>query len=79
WAIAHLAANGDQASVAMFGGFAIYAAIALISLFARNKTPSANKPPRLTMDVVAIVGGIIVAALLVKFHGTLFGVPLVFV
>ncbi len=77
WAVAHLAANGDQASVAMFGGFAVYAVIALISMFARNKTLSGNKPPRLTMDLVAIAGGLIVAALLVKFHGTLFGMPLV--
>lgn len=77
WAVAHLASNGDQASVAMFGGFAIYAVIALISLFARNQTPTVNKPPRLAMDLAAIVGGLIVAALLVKFHGTLFGMPLV--
>ena len=77
WAIAHLSANGDQASVVMFGGFALYAVIALISSFARKKRPSVHRPPRLTMDLAAVAGGLVVAALFVKFHGALFGMPLV--
>lgn len=75
WAFAHLVANGDQASVAMFGAFALYAVIALVSSFARGKTPS-TETPRLTMDLAAIAGGLALSALLVKFHGALFGMPL---
>ena len=75
WAIAHLLSNGDLRSVVLFGGFAGYAVVDLVSVVARGKRPSTDKPPRLAMDGVAIVAGLVVAGLFTYFHATLFGVP----
>ena len=75
WAIAHLLSNGDLRSVVLFGGFAGYAVIDLVSVVARGKRPSTEKPPRLAMDGVAIVAGLVAAGLFTYFHAALFGMP----
>ena len=75
WAIAHLASNGDLRSVVLFGGFAGFAVLDLVSAVARDQRPSTDKAPRLAMDVVAIVAGLVAAGLLAVFHAALFGVP----
>ncbi len=76
WALVHLFANGESRSVVLFGGFALFAVVGTISAVARGKGPSAESKPRLTMDAAAVVGGLVVAGLLMRFHGTLFGIPL---
>ena len=76
WALAHLLANGEARSVVLFGGFAVFAVVELVSMAARAKKPPADPPPRLGMDIVAVVSGLIVAGLLARFHGALFGMPL---
>ena len=75
WAIAHLVSNGDLRSVVLFGGFAGYAVLDLVSVVARSKRPSTEKAPRLAMDGVAIVAGLVAAGLLTYFHAALFGAP----
>lgn len=75
WAIAHLLSNGDLRSVVLFGGFAGFAAIDLVSAMARDQRLSPDKAPRLTMDAVAVVAGLSAAGLLAVFHAALFGVP----
>ena len=74
WATAHLLSNGDLRSVVLFGGFAGYAVLGLVSAVARGQRLS-DKAPRLAMDGVAIVAGLVAAGLLAVFHATLFGVP----
>ena len=76
WAIAHLAANGDLRSILLFGTLAAFSVVATVSIVLRSKQSSQEKAPRWSMDAVAIVSGIVVAGLLVKFHGVLFGMPL---
>jgi len=76
WAFAHLAANGDLRSIVLFGAFAAYALVDMLSEIARGKTLVGPKPPRAAMDAAALAGGLAVAALLAYFHGALFGVPL---
>ena len=75
WAIAHLLSNGDLRSVVLFGGFAGFAAIDLVSAMARDQRLSPDKAPRLTMDAIAVVAGLSAAGLLAVFHAALFGVP----
>ena len=75
WALAHLAANGDLGSVVLFGSFAAFAVLAALSAVARGKNPPTDKAPRLAMDAAAVVGGLIAAGLLMRFHGVLFGMP----
>lgn len=76
WAIAHLAANGDLRSILLFGTLGAFSVVATVSIVLRSKQSSQEKAPRWTMDAVAIVSGVVVAGLLVKFHGVLFGMPL---
>ena len=76
WAVGHLLANGDARSVLLFGGFAAFAVVATLSAVARGKVPAGDKAPRWTMDAAAVAGGLIAAGLLMRFHATLFGMPL---
>ena len=76
WALAHLTANGDLRSILLFGTLGAFSVVATASAVLRGKQPSQDKAPRWAMDVAAIVSGVVVAGLLAKFHGTLFGMPL---
>ncbi|MDE0055831.1 MAG: NnrU family protein [Gammaproteobacteria bacterium] len=75
WAFAHLLANGELRSVVLFGGFALFAVVEIVSAVARGKVPPTEPVPRITMDIAAVVVGLIVAGLLAGLHGVLFGVP----
>ena len=75
WALAHLLSNGEARSVVLFGGFALFAAVEIVSAVARGKNPPAEPAPRTVMDIAAVIGGVIVAGLLAALHGTLFGEP----
>ena len=75
WATAHLLSNGDLRSVVLFGSFAGYAVFDIISAEVRGKRPSTEKVPRLAMDAVAVVAGLVATGLFMVFHGALFGVP----
>ena len=77
WSTAHLLSNGDLRSVVLFGSFAVFAVLDLVSVVARGKQPSTDKAPRLAMDGAAVVAGLVAAGLLTVFHGTLFGVPVI--
>ena len=77
WAIAHLAANGDLSSILLFGTLGAYSVVATLSAVLRGSEPSEGKAPRWKLDAVAFIIGIAVAGLLVKFHGVLFGMPLI--
>lgn len=76
WAAGHLLANGDARSILLFGVFAAFAVVATLSAVARGKGPADDRPPRWTMDAMAVAGGLIAAGLLMRFHATLFGMPL---
>ena len=76
WGAAHLWANGDLASMLLFGSFTLWGAIKFFSLWNLVEAP---KPTRAMMylDVVyALLGAVIYLALFV-FHGDLFGVGMV--
>ncbi|MDX1570017.1 MAG: NnrU family protein [Xanthomonadales bacterium] len=77
WAGAHLLANGDLRSILLFGSFAAYAVVDLISELARGKTLIGDKTPTARKDLMAVVGGLLVFAVFMYFHGALFGVALV--
>ena len=77
WATAHLLSNGDLRSVVLFGSFAGFAVLDFVSVEVRGKRLSTDKAPRLAMDGVAVVAGLVVAGLLTVFHGALFGVPII--
>ncbi len=73
WAVAHLAANGDLASIVLFGSFLAWAVLNRISLAKRDAPLAAAGP--IHWDIAAIVSGVVVYLLFVwQLHGWLFGV-----
>lgn len=73
WAFAHLLANGDLASLVLFGTLLAWAVYDRISLKRRNATVHSG-PVR--NDIIAVVVGLGVYALFaVKLHDVLIGVP----
>ena len=75
WGTAHLLMNGDQASVVLFGGFACYGLIAMLSANARGAELSVDALP-IRKDLVVVVAGLTVYAVIFLMHGWLFGYPL---
>lgn len=78
WAFAHLLANGDLASVLLFGSFLAYAVIDRISV-KRRAVGGGSGAPAIQLgaagDIVAVVGGLALYGLFVwKVHLWLFGV-----
>lgn len=76
WSGTHLAANGEQAAIILFGAFFAWSVILLIASFLRGDHPP-DPPKGWGGDVVAFVIGALAAALLVRFHVNLFGVGVI--
>lgn len=72
WSIGHLLANGDLASVLLFGGFLAYAAIDRVAVIPRGDPAPAVMTWR--GDVVALLAGAVVFAVVLWLHPWLFGV-----
>ena len=76
WALAHLIANGDLASIILFGSFLAYAVYDRITLKTRTpsaviETPGAGNPRN---DIIAvIVGGLFYIVFLIWLHTLLIG------
>lgn len=75
WASAHLAANGNIASMILFGSFALWAFLTLISAYARGG--SFESAGRWWADIAAIIIGLTAAGLVAWYHMQLFGVAVV--
>jgi len=78
WALAHLLANGDLASVILFGSFLAYAVYDRITLKHRRPTGlvGVEGPERPQNDAIAIVlGTVLYAVFLVWLHPLLIGAP----
>lgn len=76
WAFAHLLANGDLASMILFGAFLTWSVIDLIAV-KRGGRGAVVAQPRMAFDVVALVGGLgLYAGLLGGLHQYVAGVAL---
>lgn len=76
WALAHLLANGDLGSVLLFGSFLAFGVVDRISVKRRQSLgPLGAAPGTMTGDAIAVLGGLILYAVLLLFaHAWLFGV-----
>lgn len=75
WALGHLLANGDVASMVLFGVVLAWAVYDGISL-ARRGAPVPSAPRGFTGDALAVTGGVVLYALLAfLFHPYVIGVP----
>jgi uncharacterized membrane protein len=79
WALAHLIANGDIASIILFGSFLAFAVVDRIALKRRPRAEPSVAPDAATArrnDIIAIVGGLaFYVVFLVWLHPLLIGVP----
>jgi uncharacterized membrane protein len=73
WAFAHLLANGDRASVVLFGAFLVYSLTDMASANIRGARLSTDRQPR-TQDLKVAVVGFVAYVLLLMLHPYLFGV-----
>ncbi|MEM9734603.1 MAG: NnrU family protein [Pseudomonadota bacterium] len=72
WSATHLWGNGDSASIALFGAFFVWALLTTISSYRRPFRPA---EPKILFDGIAIVVGLVLTVLFVRFlHEWLFGV-----
>jgi uncharacterized membrane protein len=74
WAIAHLFANGDMRSLLLFGSFLLWS---LFDMWSANRRGAKlrNQPISLGYEFAVMAAGIVAYLLLARFHGALFGVP----
>jgi uncharacterized membrane protein len=72
WSGAHLLANGELASVVLFGALFVWSVVILIEVYARGGAFA--RPGRWSADIAAIVIGLGAAVLFAYFHMQLFGV-----
>lgn len=77
WAFAHLLANGDLASIVLFGSVLAWAVYDRIALKRRGNPPPVA-PRTYAGDVLAVGGGLVLyAALAYLFHPYVVGVPVI--
>lgn len=78
WAIAHLLANGDSRSVTLFSSIAVWSVISMITINRRDGTwQKASSVMPLYKELGIVVAGVVVAAIVVRFHVYLSGVALI--
>ncbi len=76
WAVAHLLANGDNRSVILFGGLAAWAVVAIFTINNRDGERELPEPVAASKDIVLVVIGAALTAVVAYFHEYLSGVPL---
>lgn len=77
WGIAHLLANGDNRSTVLFGGLAVWAAIAIFTISRREGEWTKPDAVPVTKDVVLVAIGFVLFAVVAYFHDYLSGVTLI--
>jgi uncharacterized membrane protein len=75
WGTAHLIANGDLASLILFGGFIVYAALHIGLGTANGVRPA--PAVRDGHDMLSLLAGIALFGLMTQLHPVLIGVPVV--
>jgi uncharacterized membrane protein len=75
WSFVHLIANGDLRSIILFASFGVYA---LIDIIFSKKVLTTNNTANytLTKDIIVIIIGLLVYAIIVYFHQYIAGVAI---
>jgi uncharacterized membrane protein len=71
WSLVHLLANGDARGTLLFGAFAAWALVDLVSLVTRESARAFT--PRWRADAVSVIAGLVLALVVMTFHRVLFG------
>jgi uncharacterized membrane protein len=74
WGVAHLLANGDSRSVALFGGLGVWALVEIVLINRRDGAWQRPAAAPVGSDVIVIIISAIAFAVVLYFHQWLFGV-----
>ncbi len=78
WAIAHILANGDSRSLILFSAIAVWTVVSMITINRRDgvwQKPESVMP--LYKESIIVIVGVVIAAVVIRFHVYLSGIPLV--
>ncbi len=78
WGLAHLLANGDSRSLILFSSMGIWSVVSMITINRRDgvwQKPQAVMP--LYQEFLMIIIAVVLAAVVVRFHIYIAGVPLI--
>jgi len=73
WGVGHLFANGEDRSLLLFGGLALWALAEMLLINRRDRAWQKPEPAPLKNDVVRVVVGIVAFAAMAAAHQWLFG------
>ena len=74
WAAGHLLANGDLASLILFGGFLLYAILHIVLAAGQGIRPSSET--RQGHDLLSLLAGTALYGVMTQLHPVLIGVPI---
>ena len=72
WSLSHLWSNGDLASMLLFGSFALWSSVKMCTL--RAVVDVQPKSPGFIWDIISLLVGLGLYAVIGLYHGELFGV-----
>ncbi len=72
WSLSHLWSNGDLASMLLFGSFALWSGIKIVSL--HSVADVSSKSPSFVWDIISLLAGLALYVIIGLYHGQLFGV-----
>ncbi len=74
WAIGHLFSNGEDRSLILFGGFAVWATLAIVGANKRDKVWEKPEKQPLFKDIITVSIGAGLFAVFMYFHEAIIGV-----
>ena len=74
WALGHLIANGEDRSLVLFGGFAVWSVLAIVGANRRDGEWQKPEKQSIIKDVITIVIGLVLYSAFVMIHEWLIGV-----
>ncbi len=80
WALAHLLVNSNPEDLLLFGGFLVWAVLAVISVKRRERAnpPERNTSPSIVYDFAAVAGGLAIYVIFLLWgHALIIGMPLI--
>lgn len=75
WGIAHLMLNGDNRSLVLFGGMALWAAVEIVAINRREGVWIKGSPPSWGAELVTLCIAAITVAVVVVVHPWISGLP----
>ena len=74
WGIAHLLANGDNRSIVLFGGLALWAVVEIFTISRRDGAWQKPQAVPVTKDLLTVIATAVIFGIVILAHEWVFGV-----